>query len=304
MYPVWNRLALSVFSVLFAVTLSFFLIHLIPGSPVDLMLGDQASQMDKLALEKSLGLDKSLWKQYVSFLSKFFKGDLSTSFYTKQPVLFELKKALWPTFLLALSSLFLAVLWGVPLGLVSALNRKKLDKALSFLSLSFMSVPVFVTAPLFIWLFVIRLSWLPVSEVGESFKHVILPAFSLCLPLGAVLLKMTRSSMLQTLQMDFIKTARAKGLSLRHAEIKHGFSNALTPVISILGLQTGALLSGTIIVEKIFDWPGVGLLLLTAIQSRDYPLVQGTVLLISLIYIFVNVFIDLLYIVVQPRLRT
>ena len=271
---------------------------------MDLMLGDQAGKMDKLALEKSLGLDKSIWRQYGLFLSKLFKGDLSTSFYTKRPVLFELKQALWPTFLLALSSLFLAVMWGVPLGLVSALNRKKLDKVLSFFSLSFMSVPVFVTAPLFIWLFVIQLSWLPVSEVGESLKHLILPAFSLSLPLGAVLLKMTRSSMLQTLKMDFIKTARAKGLSQRHAEIKHGFSNALTPVISILGLQTGALLSGTIIVEKIFDWPGVGLLLLTAIQSRDYPLVQGAVLLISLIYIFVNVIIDLLYIAVQPRLRT
>ena len=167
-----------------------------------------------------------------------------------------------------------------------------------------MSLPVFFLAPLLIWVFALQLSWLPVSEKGDSWPHFILPAMSLALPLGAVLLKMSRAALLEVMEKDYIRTAKAKGLSSLKVHLKHGFKNALVPIVTVVGLQSGALLTGTVIVESIFDWPGLGLLLLEAIQRRDYPLVQGAVLLISVIYVLVNLAVDLIYIYIHPKMRT
>ena len=298
-----QRLALSLLAIFTVCSFSFFLIHIAPGDPVDLILGDQASPLDRQKLEKSLGLNQSLLQQYINFLKNLFlKGDLSFSLYSKEPVSRLLFQALPATFQLAFLALLLSALWGIPAGVFSALKRGALDHVLSLFSLLAMSLPVFFVAPLLIWLFALKLSWFPVSEKG-SFLSWILPAVSLALPLGAVLLKMSRSALLEVLQKDYIRTAQAKGLSFRQAGLRHGLKNALIPIVTVLGLQSGALLTGTVIVESIFDWPGIGLLLLESIQKRDYPVVQGAVLLISVIYVLVNLVVDLIYMWVHPQMR-
>ena len=300
-----QRLALSLLAIFTACTFSFFLIHIAPGDPTDLILGDQASALDRENLIKSMGLNKSLFQQYTSFLFKlFFKGDLSHSLYSDEPVLNLLLTAFPATFQLAFLSLLLSILWGLPAGIVSALKRGFWDRSLSLFSLIGMSFPVFFLAPILIWLFAIKLSLFPVSEKGDSFKYWILPAVSLALPLGAVLLKMSRAALLEVLQKDYIRTAQAKGLSYTRAGLRHGLKNALIPIVTILGLQSGALLTGTVIVESIFDWPGLGLLLLESIQRRDYPVVQGAVLLISVIYVLVNLIVDLIYMWIHPQMRS
>ena len=298
------RLALSLFALFSVFSLSFFLIHLIPGDPVDLILGDQAGALDRENLRKSLGLDQNLFSQYLQFFLRALKGDLSHSLYTGEPVLNELQRAFPATCELAFYSLLLAGLWGIPGGVFSVLKKGLWDRSLSVTSLVFMSFPVFFMAPLLIQLFALKLSWLPVSERGEGFSYIILPALSLALPLGAVLLKMSRAALKEVMEKDYIRTARAKGLSFPQSVLRHGLKNASIPIVTILGLQCGALLTGTVIVESIFDWPGLGLLLLSAIQQRDYPLVQGAILLIALIYVLLNLFVDLIYMAVHPQMRT
>ena len=269
---------------------------------MDLILGDQASTLDREKLQKSLGLNQSLWRQYIHFLLNLPKGDLSVSIHSGEPVLAELARAFPITCQLAFFSLLLAALWGIPAGLFSVLKKGWWDTGLSVVSLIAMSLPVFFLAPLLIWLFALQLSWVPVSEKGDNLRYFVLPALSLALPLGAVLLKMSRAALLEVMQKDYIRTARAKGLSSFGVGLKHGLRNALVPIVTVLGLQSGALLAGTVIVESIFDWPGLGLLLLDAIQKRDYPMVQGAVLLISVTYVLVNLIVDLIYIKVHPKM--
>ena len=298
-----QRLSLSLLAIYAVCTFSFFLIHIAPGDPVDLILGDQASALDRQKLEENMGLNQSLFQQYTGFLKKLFlKGDLSFSLYSHEPVLSMLFQALPATFQLAFLALLLSALWGIPAGVFSALKKGAWDHGLSVFSLMAMSLPVFFVAPLLIWLFALKLSWFPVSEKGE-FISWILPAISLALPLGAVLLKMSRSALLEVLQKDYIRTAQAKGLSFMQAGLRHGLKNALIPIVTVLGLQSGALLTGTVIVESIFDWPGIGLLLLESIQKRDYPVVQGAVLLISVIYVLVNLIVDLIYMWIHPQMH-
>ena len=302
MKSIIRRLLLSFLALFTVCSFSFFLIHLVPGDPVDLILGDQASALDRAQLEQSLGLDQSLWRQYTDFLLGLLKGDLSFSLHSGEPVLRELAQAFPATFQLAFFSLLLAIIWGIPSGVFSVLKKGLWDTGLSFISLLAMSLPVFFLAPFLIWIFALQLSWLPVSEKGDGVEHFILPAFSLALPLGAVLLKMSRAALLEVMEKDYIQTAKAKGLSSLAIHLKHGLKNALIPIVTVVGLQSGALLTGTVIVESIFDWPGLGLLLLEAIQRRDYPLVQGAVLLISVIYVLVNLVVDLIYIWIHPKM--
>ena len=303
MQSLFRRFFLSLVALFAACSFSFFLIHLVPGDPVDLILGDQASAPDREKLQESLGLNLSLWEQYSSFLIQLLKGDLSVSLHSGEPVLRELGRAFPATVQLAFFALLLAAFWGIPAGVFSVLKRGFWDSGLSFFSLLGMSLPVFVLAPLLIWLFALKLNWLPVSEKG-AFEYFILPAVSLALPLGAVLLKMSRAALLEVMQNDYIRTARAKGLSKNMVGLKHGLKNALVPIVTVLGLQSGALLTGTVIVESIFDWPGVGLLLLEAIQKRDYPLVQGAVLLISVVYVLVNLTVDIIYLWIHPKMTS
>lgn len=301
--PLFRRFVLSLIALFAACSFSFFLIHLVPGDPVDLILGDQASAPDRAKLQKNLGLDLSLWEQYTSFLLNLSKGDLSVSIHSGEPVLAELGRVFPATVQLAFFALLLAALWGIPAGVFSVLKRGFWDSGLSFFSLLCMSLPVFFLAPVLIWLFALKLHWLPVSEKGD-FKYFILPAVSLALPLGAVLLKMSRAALLEVMQKDYIRTAKAKGLSKNTVGLKHGLKNALVPIVTVLGLQSGALLTGTVIVESIFDWPGVGLLLLEAIQKRDYPLVQGAILLISVVYVVVNLVVDIIYLWIHPKMTS
>ena len=297
-----RRLGLSLLALFTVISFSFFLIYLVPGSPVDLILGEQTTALDRESLEQNLGLNLSLGEQYKRFLLNLIKGDLSHSLHSGEPVLKKLTQAFPATFELAFFSMLLAIFWGLPAALISVAKRAWWDRSLSLISLVAMSLPVFFVAPLLIWLFAIKLPLFPVSEKGEGLEYIFLPALSLALPLGAVLLKMSRAALLEVWKKDYIRTAKAKGLSKTRMVLKHGLKAALVPIVTILGLQSGALLTGTVIVESIFDWPGLGLLLLSAIQSRDYPVVQGTILLISVIYVLVNLVVDLVYIYIHPRM--
>jgi len=300
---IFRRAGLSFLTLFLAVSFSFFLIHLVPGDPIDIILGEQSSFIERLNLQKSLGLDQSLWQQYIIFLTKLTKGDMGQSLHSRLPVLKHLANSLPATFQLALLSLLLSILWGLPIGFLSAIKKGKVDISLSVFSLSAMSIPAFVLAPILIWLFSVQLQFLPVSDMSAGIQSFILPSFSLALPLGAVLVKMSRASFLEIMNQNYVRTARAKGLTSKSVHFKHILKNALTPIITVLGLQMGALLTGTVIIESIFDWPGVGQLLLESIYRRDYPVVQGCVLLIAVIYVLVNLLVDIMYMWTHPKIR-
>jgi len=285
------------------VSASFFLIYLIPGDPVDFILKDEASLQDKIILRKEMGLDQPFLKQYVDFLKNLMQLNIGHSIYTKESVSLILWEHIPFTFSLALTSLVLAFFWGVPFGVLAAHPRFiKYDTVLDLLPILFFSVPAFVAAPLWIWFFGVYLMWLPVSG-AEGVAYLVLPSLSLALPLGAVLMKITRTSILEVLPLDYVRTAKAKGVPPISVYFQHILKNAFIPVLTILGLQMGALLTGTVIIETIFDRPGLGSLLYQAILSRDYPIIQGTVLLIALIYVFINRGTDWLYRLVHPQMR-
>jgi peptide/nickel transport system permease protein len=284
-------------------TITFFIIHLIPGDPVDLILGDLANPLDKIEMRAQLGLDQNLLTQYFSFISNVIQGQFGNSLFSKKPVADLIFGRIGATFQLASAAMFLAILIGIPLGVLSAVKRYTFfDRALVSFGLVGMSFPGFFLGPLLIYFFAILLGWFPVGE-RSGFLSLVLPAASLAFPLGAVLLRMTRASMLDVLHEDYVRVAKAKGLNSFKVFYVHALRNALIPVITIVGLQFGAVLTGTVITETIFDWPGLGTLLFDAIQRRDYPLVQGCVLIVSLIYVAVNFITDIAYIMAHPKMR-
>ena len=286
---------LSVGVVFLLLSFTFCLIFLIPGDPVDFILKDGASLEDKNILRQEMGLDKNFIQQYFLFLRDFSRLDFGQSVHTGEPVLTRILQEFSYTFFLSLASIFLAMLWGIPFGIFSAYPKfKKWNSVFDFFPILFLSIPVFVSAPVLIWFFANQLSWLPVSGAG-SFSHLILPTLSLALPLGAVLMKMTRASLIEIIALDHVRTARSKGLSLSQVYFKHVLKNAIIPILTIVGLQMGALLTGTVIVETLFDRPGIGSLLYQAIVSRDYPMIQALIFFIALIYIFINRATDWLY---------
>jgi peptide/nickel transport system permease protein len=284
-------------------TLVFLLIHLTPGDPVEVMLGETALPAAREALRQSLRLDRPLPEQYLYFLHGLVTGDLGTSLFSREPVFGRLLQALPATAELAVTGLGVALMIAVPLGTVAAVRRGSgLDHGSRFVALLGVSVPNFVLAPLLILVFAIELNWLPVSGRG-GLGHLILPALTLGMAFAGILSRMVRASLLEVLGQDYIRAARAKGLSEGRVILRHGLMASVIPVITIVGLQCGALLSGAIITETIFAWPGLGRLTLQAIQARDYPLVQGCVLVISFGYVLVNTATDLLYAYVDPRIR-
>lgn len=284
-------------------TITFFLIHWIPGDPVDLILGDLANPTDKISMRQQLGLDQKLSVQYFSFLKSSTQGNFGASLFSQKPVAELIKNRIGATFELAFGAMFLAILFGIPLGVLSAIKRYTFfDRSLVSLGLVGMSFPGFFLGPLLIYVFAIILGWLPVGDRG-GIEHLILPAISLALPLGAILLRMTRASMLEVLHEDYVRVARAKGCGTFKTYYVHALRNALIPIITIIGLQFGSVLTGTVITETIFDWPGLGTLLFDAIGRRDYPLVQGCVLVVALIYVFVNFLTDMAYIIAHPKMR-
>jgi peptide/nickel transport system permease protein len=286
-------------------TFVFLIIHLIPGDPIDLMLGETAAQVDRQTLRRQLGLEQPLWRQYVTFLQRLVQGDLGQSLHSRRSVSTLIAERLPATALLALAALCISVGLALPLGILAALRpRSWLDTGSMMLALLGVSMPNFWLGPLLILAFSIQLGWLPVSGRGDgSLSYLILPAVTLGTGMMAILTRMTRSSMLETLREDYIRTATAKGLSTWVVVVKHALSNALIPLVTLIGLQGGALLAGAVITETIFAWPGLGELTVRAIQQRDYPVVQGCVLVIALTYVVMNMITDMLYAVVDPRIR-
>ncbi|MCI0526056.1 MAG: ABC transporter permease [Nitrospira sp.] len=284
-------------------TLVFFFIHLIPGDPVELMLGESAEPADKQALREELGFNKPILHQYLQFLGGLFRGDLGRSLHTQKPVLQSIFLRFPATLQLTFAALLIAVSIAIPMGVVAATRQYSfLDNSSMFLALFGVSMPNFWLGPMLIILFSINLGWLPVSGKG-GWDHLVLPAITLGTSMAAILTRMTRSSVLEIIHEDYVRTARAKGLRERTVIFKHALRNALIPVITLVGLQFGALLSGAVITETIFAWPGIGRLTIEAINKRDYPLVQGCVLAISFSYVLVNLLTDMVYSVIDPRIR-
>jgi len=299
------RRLIATLPVLFAATtLTFFLVHLVPGDPVDVMLGENAPETEKQNLRQELGLDRPLFEQYTDFLSSLSRFDLGRSLLSKEPVVEAIANRVPATVELTLAAIAIALLMGIPLGVAAAISRGKwIDHAVLFTGLLGISIPSFWLAPMLIWIFSIQFGLLPVSERG-GLDSLVLPSVSLGFALSSILIRMTRASMLEVIHEDYIRTARAKGLGAFSLYFKHGLRNALIPIVTVVGLQFGSLLTGAVITETIFDWPGIGSLFYQSIQQRNYPLVQGCVLFISLTYVTVNLVTDLAYLAVNPKLRS
>lgn len=294
----------SLFTVIFGVLLlTFLLIHLVPGDPVDVMLGESANMADREALRADLGLDQPLVNQFGSYLAKLMHGDLGLSIHTQTPII-DLIQARYPaTLKLALLSLLIGIVIGVPLGIFAALKAGHWqDFVVTIVSVRLSAMPAFWLGPVLMLIFAVWLGWLPVSGM-DSGTSIILPAVTLGFGLSAILTRMTRTSLLEVLNDDYIRTARAKGLSERTVILRHALRAALLPIITIVGLQMGSLLAGTVITETIFSWDGVGRLLVESIEKRDYPVTQACVLMIALSYVLVNLGTDVLYRLADPRVR-
>ncbi|MDO8960571.1 MAG: ABC transporter permease [Methylophilus sp.] len=294
----------SVIPVVFGVLLlTFLLIHLVPGDPVEVMLGESASTSDSETLREELGLNQPLVVQFGHYLNKLAHGDLGQSIHTKTPIT-ELIKARYPaTVQLAVVALCLGVLIGVPMGIYAALHAGHWqDFVITLISVRLSAMPAFWLGPLLMLLFAVWLGWLPVSGMDHH-ASIILPALTLGFGLSAILTRMTRTSLLEVLNDDYIRTARAKGLSERTVILRHALRAALLPIITIVGLQMGSLLAGTVITETIFSWDGIGRLLVESIEKRDYPVTQACVLIVALSYVLINLVTDIVYQVADPRMR-
>jgi peptide/nickel transport system permease protein len=285
------------------VSVVFFLIHLVPGDPILQMLGEGASSADLQAARHTYGLDVPIGQQYLNYWKGVLHFDLGHSLRYDQPVSRVIAQRYPWTLQLTVASLLVALLISIPAGVRSARRRNRWDdRALSFVSLLGLSFPNFALGPVLILFFAIYLGWLPVSGSG-SLGHLVLPAITMGGALAAILTRMVRTAMLEELGQDYIRTARAKGLSESAVVYKHALRNALVPVLTVVGLQFGALLAGAIVTETIFSWPGIGRLTVQAIGNRDYYLVQGCILMIGVTYVIVNFMTDFLYSLANPRIR-
>lgn len=279
------------------------MIDFVPGDPVDVIAGDFATETQRAELREKLGLNENPVKRIINYYTGVLQGDLGQSLISGQKVSSLIGERLWPTAELAIFSLLLAVWLSIPLGVLSAIRARSITDYLSMsFSLLGVSIPNFWLGPLLILFFSIYLGWFPVSGRGGA-AHLILPVLTLGTSLAGVLTRMTRTSVLENLKEDYVRTARAKGLREKNILFRHVLRNASLPVVTILSLQFGVLLTGTIITEKIFDWPGLGTLMIEALQSRDYPVVQGCVFLFSSSYLLVNLLADVLYTLLDPRIR-
>jgi len=285
------------------VSVVFLLIHLVPGDPIEAMLGEGSASTDVQTVRHAYGLDQSIGTQYLRYWNGVLHGRLGQSIRLNQDV----GRVIWErypyTLRLTLAALAVALLLSIPAGVRSAQRRDRWDdRLLSVVSLFGLSFPNFALGPILILFFAIKLGLLPVSGSG-TWEHLVLPSITLGGALAAILTRMVRTAMLEELGQDYIRTARAKGLSERTVVYKHALRNAMIPVLTVVGLQFGSLLAGAIVTETIFSWPGIGRLTITAINNRDYFLVQGCILAIGLTYIGVNLLTDVLYAVVNPRIR-
>ncbi|MCB5207280.1 nickel ABC transporter permease [Methylovorus mays] len=294
----------GVLPVVFGVLLlTFLLLHLVPGDPVDVMLGESAAVADRAQLRAELGLDQSLPVQFVQYLQHLAHGDFGRSIHSGQAVSSLLAERLPATLKLAMLALLIALLVGLPLGILAALRARHWpDTVATLFSLSLSAMPHFWLGPLLMLLFGLWLGWLPISGMTPA-SAIILPALTLGFGLSAILTRMTRASLLEVLSEDFVRTARAKGLSESHVILRHALRAALLPVVTVVGLQMGSLLAGTVITETVFGWDGLGRLLVESIEKRDYPVTQACVLVIALTYVLVNLVTDIAYQRLDPRVR-
>jgi ABC-type dipeptide/oligopeptide/nickel transport system permease component len=326
-----KRLVLTIPTLLGVSIIVFLLIHMIPGDPLDVMLGDRVNEAARIAFAERLGLDQPLYIQYWRWFSNAITGDFGTSIRSNEEVISEILSRLPATIELTVVALIIAVVFGIFFGVTSARYRNSiLDQSMIGFSLLGVSVPIFWLGMMMIFLFAVILGWLPVSgriPMGitlpggtglylldtlvagkvnlfrEALRHLIMPATALATVSLALITRITRSSMLDVLSEDYVRTARAKGLSNRKVIYKHALKNAMIPVVTVVGLQFAKLMGGAILTETVFSWPGIGRLLITAISYRDYPMVQGIVFFVAFAFILINILIDLLYAYLDPRIR-
>ena len=291
------------------VSVVFLLIHIVPGDPIVQMLGEGATASDISAVRHAYGFDAPLRVQYFRYWTGIVHADLGQSLRLHDSVLHLVAQRYPYTIALTVAALGLGILTAFPAGVWSAVHQSRWqDRTLGAVSLAGLSFPNFALGPILVLLFSIKLGWLPVSGagtggIGDFLLHLLLPALTLALGLAAILTRMVRTAMLEELGQEYIRTARAKGLSERTVIYRHALRNALVPVLTVLGLQFGSLLAGAIVTETIFSWPGIGRLTLSAISNRDYALVQGCILAIGLTYIAVNLLTDFAYTLANPRMR-
>ncbi len=295
---------LGVLPTLLIVALFVFLfVHLLPGDPARLAAGVDATPETVELVRKDLGLDKPLPQQFVRFLSGVIQWDFGTSLRTKRPVAEEIGDRFMPTFWLTVWSMVWSVIIGMAIGIVSAVFRNRApDRIGMTLAVSGISFPAFALGMVLMQIFSVQLGWLP-TVGADTWRHYILPSLTLGAAVAAIMARFTRSSFVDILGEDYIRTARAKGLDETRVVIKHGMRNALIPVVTMMGLQFGFLLGGSIVVEKVFNWPGLGRLLVDAVDMRDYKVIQALVLLFSLEFILINLIVDVLYGIINPTIR-
>lgn len=298
-----RRLLLTIPVLIGVATLVFSLIHLVPGDPVQAMLGESAAPQDVAQLRTQLGLDRPLYQQYLSFASGIIRGDLGTSLRTRQSVTTIILERMPATLELAAAAMLVAIVFAIPLGVIAAVRvGTPLDHVATTISLLGISMPTFWLGPLLAIVFSVWLGWLPVSGRG-TVANLVLPALTLGAPLAAALARMTRASVIEELRELYVTAARARGASETRAVLVHAFRNSLIPVVTVIGLQFGSVLTGAVITETIFAWPGIGRLLIQSISARDYPAVQGCILTIAVTYVSMNLMVDVLYGVLDPRIR-
>lgn len=300
-----RRLAASVVVLILVSLGTFMMVHLVPGDPVRAMLGEggQATAEDVEQLRRQLGLDRPLPVQYLDYVTRAVRGDLGQSIRTDRPVLTEIRTQLPATIQLAAAAFVVAIIVGIGFGALAATNHNSwVDNVGMIIALLGVSVPSFWLGLLLIFLFSLRLGWFPAAGMG-GLSHLVLPALTLGLWAAGIIARLTRSSLLEVLRQDYMVTARSKGISERMVLVRHAFRNALVPIVTIVGLQVGTMLSGAIIVETVFARSGLGRLVMTAIVGKDFPMVQGIVLFSATVYVVMNLLVDLSYSVLDPRIR-
>ena len=298
----WNRLAAGLLVVFGISVFTFALVHMIPGDPVRMMLGQKATQEQVEQIREQMGLNKPLVEQYATYITGIIQGDFGTSLKTGQPVLKEILNRFPATVKIAVSAILIAIVVGIALGIVAAKYKDTIvDRAVLTLATLGVSIPGYWLGLLLMLLFAVKWKWFPIAG-GTGFKDLVLPAVTLGVYASTIICRLTRSGMLEVLSQDYIRTARAKGIDETIILFRHAFRNVMIPVVTVVGLQMASLLGGAVLIEQVFSWPGIGTLAIDAIFSRDFPMIQGTTLFMGIVYVSVNIVIDLLYGFIDPRI--
>ncbi len=297
-----NRLASGIIVLLGLTVFAFALIHMIPGDPVRIMLGEKATKEQVEILREQMGLNKPLPTQYINYISGVVKGDLGTSLKTGRPVIVEIKERFPATVKLAIAGIGIAIVIGVAMGILAAKFKNTfIDFFLMGLATLGISLPSFWLGLIIIMIFAVKLGWFPIAG-GTGFMDLIMPAATLGALCSTMIIRLTRSGMVEVLSNDYIRTAKAKGMRESIILFRHAFRNVMIPVVTVVGLQIAALLGGAVIIEQVFSWPGIGTLAISAIASRDFPMIQGIILFMGVVYVCVNLLVDLLYGLIDPRI--